>query len=60
MYTVKGLQPDFKYLYKYVINDEWKEDLTAPTDESQKVNICVKCHLNTYDMSSHHDMTDHL
>jgi len=36
--TVEGLKPETKYLYKYVIDGQWKEDLTAPTDDSQKVN----------------------
>ncbi|PRP88669.1 viral A-type inclusion protein [Planoprotostelium fungivorum] len=34
---IDGLKPETKYLYKYVIDGEWKEDATAPTDDSQKV-----------------------
>lgn len=36
--TVTGLKPNTKYLYKYNIDGKWQEDLTAPTDNSEKVN----------------------
>ncbi|PRP88981.1 hypothetical protein PROFUN_02259 [Planoprotostelium fungivorum] len=35
---VAGLKPHTKYLYKYIIDGVWKEDETAPTDDSEKVN----------------------
>ncbi|PRP81942.1 mitochondrial chaperone BCS1 [Planoprotostelium fungivorum] len=35
---VDGLKPNTKYLYKYNVDGQWKEDLTAPTDDSEKVN----------------------
>jgi len=35
---IDGLKPNSKYLYKYIIDGVWKEDETAPTDNSEVVN----------------------
>jgi len=36
--TVTGLKPNTRYLYKYVVDGNWQEDLTSPIDQGEIVN----------------------